>query len=87
MISTVIGMSWYLYRQKRPAIFTMVIAGAAIGYLILFLVVNRQSIYLGSDFSLTADVSSIVVTPGTAAPATATTLVFINVRRELFIMV
>jgi hypothetical protein len=63
MISIMMGMSWYLYRHKRPAILAMAVTGAAIGYLILFLVVNRQNIYLGSDFSFTTDVSSIVEKP------------------------
>ncbi len=65
MITVMAGMSWYLYRGRRPAIITMILAGAAIGYLVLFLVVNRQSLYLGSDFDLTTDVSSMVEKPDT----------------------
>jgi hypothetical protein len=65
MISVMIGMSWYLYHHKRPAVLTMAVTGAAVGYLILFLVVNRQSIYLGSDFSVTLDISSMVDKPDT----------------------
>jgi hypothetical protein len=58
-------MSWYLFRYKRPAIITMALGGAAIGYLILFLVVNRQSIYIGSDFDMTTDVTDMVEKPDT----------------------
>ncbi|HLK62888.1 MAG TPA: hypothetical protein VKU19_05590 [Bryobacteraceae bacterium] len=65
MISVLVGMSWYLYRCRRPAIITMVLGGVAIGYFILLLVVNRQSIYLGSDFSFTTDVSGMVEKPDT----------------------
>jgi hypothetical protein len=65
MISVLAGMSWYLFRYKRPAIITMALGGVAIGYLILFLVVNRQSIYIGSDFEMTTDVSDMVEKPDT----------------------
>ena len=65
MITTMMAMGWYLYHNRRPAIVTMAVGGLAIGYLILFLVVNRQSIYLGSDFSVTTDVTSMVEKPDT----------------------
>ncbi len=65
MIAVMAGMSWYLYHAKRPAIVTMAIAGVTMGYFVLFLVVNRQSIYLGSDFSFTTDVSGMVEKPDT----------------------
>jgi hypothetical protein len=65
MIAVMAGMSWYLYRGRRPAMVTMAIAGVTMGYLVLFLVVNRQSIYLGSDFSFTTDVSTMVEKPDT----------------------
>jgi len=65
MITTIMAMGWYLYRNRRPAIVTMAVSGLAIGYFILFLVVNRQSLYLGSDFDLTTDVSSMVEKPDT----------------------
>lgn len=65
MITTMMAMGWYLFHNRRPAIFTVAAAGLAIGYFILFLVVNRQSIYLGSDYSFTTDVSSMVEKPDT----------------------
>ncbi len=65
MIVTMLAMGWYLYHHRRPAILTMALSGVAIGYLILFLVVNRQNIYLGSDFDFTTDVSSMVDKPDT----------------------
>ena len=48
-IVAVIGLSWYIMRQKRPRLLTMVSAGLVLSALLLFLVSNRTSIYLGSD--------------------------------------
>jgi hypothetical protein len=41
------------------------VAGASLGFLMLFLVTNRNSIYMGSDEELTTEVSSIVEKPDT----------------------
>ena len=41
---------YYLIRGRRPALVTVLSGGSALGLLMLFLVANRQSIYLGSDF-------------------------------------
>jgi hypothetical protein len=65
MISTIITMGWYLTRRKRPSLVVAAVTGATVGFLMLFLVTNRQNIHLGSDASLTTDVSSIVEKPDT----------------------
>jgi len=41
---------YYLIRARRPALVTVLAGGSALGLLMLFLVSNRESIYLGSDF-------------------------------------
>jgi hypothetical protein len=51
MITMILAMSFYLNRNRRPSVHKAVAAGVLVGYLILFLVVNRSSLYLGSDFS------------------------------------
>lgn len=57
LILTTIGMSFFLARGKRPSLPLMVGAGAALGFLMLFLVMNRGNIYIGSQRELTTDVS------------------------------
>src|ERR1035441_1816073 len=61
----VVLMGWYTTRRKRPPIFAVGGLGFALGWLVLFLVTNRGSIYLGSDFNVNTDVSGIVETAGT----------------------
>lgn len=61
-----VGMSWYLARGKRPAIPTLGLAGAGVGLLMLFLVTNRHSIYLGSEAKLTTDIGGIVTKASTS---------------------
>jgi oligosaccharide repeat unit polymerase len=65
MIIAVVAMGWYLNRGKRPALILMAVAGPLLGFLLLFLVTNRQNIYLGSDRDVTADVGAIVEKPDT----------------------
>jgi hypothetical protein len=65
MIAVTVAMGWYMHRRKRPSLVITGAAGAALGLLMLFLVSNRQNIYLGSDRELTNDVTSIVETPDT----------------------
>ncbi len=45
-----LGVCWYLVRQRRPRIVTLLAGGALLGLLMLFLVSNRGQIYLGSGF-------------------------------------
>ena len=51
MLFATLGMTWYLYRNRRPALFRMAVSATCLGYLILFLVTNRNSIYIGSSFT------------------------------------
>jgi len=51
MLFATLGMAWYLYRNRRPALFKMAVSATCLGYLILFLVANRDSIYIGSSFA------------------------------------
>jgi len=64
-LTIVLLMSWYMNRKKRPPLIAVTLSGVALGWLVLFLVTNRQSIYLGSNFDLKTDVSDIVKDPGT----------------------
>ena len=61
----IVIMGWYFNRSKRPPILAMALFGACLGWLVLFLVTNRSSIYLGSSFDVTTDVGAIVDTPDT----------------------
>ena len=53
-------MSWYVNRKKRPPVLALGAAGVCLGWLVLFLVTNRGSIYIGSNFDMKTDVSNIV---------------------------
>ncbi len=64
-ITVIVLMGWYINRKKRPPVLAMGGLGLALGWLVLFLVTNRSSIYLGSDFDVKTDVSSIVDKPDT----------------------
>ena len=61
----VVLMGWYFNRSKRPPILAVALLGGCLGWLVLFLVTNRSSIYLGSSFDVTTDVSDIVEKPDT----------------------
>ena len=61
----VLMMSWYFNKGKRPPVFTFRLGGLALGWLVLFLVTNRQNLYLGSDFHMKTDVSTMVDKPDT----------------------
>jgi hypothetical protein len=56
----VVMMSWYMYRGGRPPVVATAALGLGLGWLVLFLVANRGSIYLGSDFDVKTDVTSTV---------------------------
>ncbi|MBE9158403.1 hypothetical protein IQ265_16420 [Nodosilinea sp. LEGE 06152] len=51
LIASVVG--WFFVRFKRPHLRQVVLGAVALGTLMLFLVANRGSIYLGSDFDFT----------------------------------
>jgi hypothetical protein len=57
LVCATLGMSWYLARGKRPAITTLMAGGVGLGFLMLFLVMNRGNIYLGSEANLDTDIS------------------------------
>jgi hypothetical protein len=65
LICTLCGMGPFLIRNRRPPIVATAVGGFAIGYLILFLVTNRGTLYLGSDFQFNTDVTSMVEKPDT----------------------
>lgn len=50
VITVALGMSWFLARKTRPSPLLMMTSGLCLGFLMLFLVANRGSIYIGSDF-------------------------------------
>ncbi len=63
---TVIALlSWYIFRKKRPPIVAVAVVGGCLGWLVLFLVTNRNNIYIGSSFDVKTDVSNIVQAPDT----------------------
>lgn len=57
IVCLTLGLSWYLARHKRPKLVTVVSAGAGLGLLMLFLVINRGAIYLGSEQEFKTEVS------------------------------
>jgi hypothetical protein len=65
LICTLVGMGWFLIRNRRPPVIATVLGGLAVGYLILFLVTNRGMLYLGSDFEFRTDVTTVVDKPDT----------------------
>lgn len=61
----IVLMGWYINRSKRPPILAVGALGLCLGWLVLFLVTNRNNIYLGSSFELSTDVGNIVEKPDT----------------------
>lgn len=59
----VVLMGWYTTRRKRPPVFAAGGLAFALGWLVLFLVTNRGSIYIGSSFDVKTDVSGVVDKP------------------------
>lgn len=59
----VVLMGWYINRTKRPPLIAMSVLAVGVGWLVLFLVTNRQSIYIGSSFDMKTDVSEVVEKP------------------------
>lgn len=57
LVCTALGMSWYLARHNRPSPTALAGAGVSLGFLMLFLVVNRGALYLGTQEPLKTDVS------------------------------
>lgn len=49
-VASALGLGWYMMRRQRPRLSVMVASGLLFGMLLLFIVANRSSFYLGSDF-------------------------------------
>src|ERR1700730_2871124 len=64
-IVTILLMGWYVNREKRPPLLAVGLFGLCLGWIVLFLVTNRSSIYLGSSFDIKSDVGNIVGKPDT----------------------
>ncbi|MEG9431467.1 O-antigen polymerase [Terriglobus sp. ADX1] len=64
-LAVFVFMSWYVNRKKRPPVVALAVGGVCLGWLVLFLVTNRSSIYIGSNFDVNTDVSNIVEAPDT----------------------
>jgi hypothetical protein len=59
-------MGFFLARRRRPPVWLVAGTAALLGWLVLFLVTNRQSIHLGADLSsVNTDVTEIVETSDT----------------------
>ncbi len=66
MITVIVAMSYYFQRDRRPSLIKSLGAAVVMGYVVLFLVVNRASLYLGSDLSeLNTEVGSLVAADDT----------------------
>lgn len=50
MVIVTLVVGWYMIHFRRPGLLKTLLGLAAIGFLMLFLVTHRDSIYLGSDF-------------------------------------
>jgi hypothetical protein len=48
-----VGVMWYLVRARRPRLGAALLSGLGVGLLLLFLLANRDRIYLGADLELT----------------------------------
>jgi hypothetical protein len=48
-----VGAMWYLVRARRPRLGAALLGGLAVGLLLLFLLANRNHIYLGSELAFT----------------------------------
>ena len=66
VIIVTVAMSWYLARGKRPSLMTLAAGGFGLGMLMLFLVVNRSQIHLGSDMEFNTEVTESVSKAGAA---------------------
>ena len=61
-----LGVMWYLARGRRPRLGAALLGGLAVGLLLLFLLANRDRIYLGSDaeFGSAGEAYTFEVGPG-----------------------
>ena len=61
-----VAVMWYLVRARRPRLGAAVLGGLAIGLLLLFLLANRDRIYLGAELEFTGlgETHAFEVEPG-----------------------
>jgi hypothetical protein len=61
-----LGVMWYLARARRPRLGPALLGGLAVGLLLLFLLANRERIYLGAepDFTGAGEAPIFEVAPG-----------------------
>ena len=60
-LAVIVTMGFYMFRRRRPPVLLMAGAGVLLCWLVLFLVANRGSIYLGSDLdNVSTDVGETV---------------------------
>lgn len=52
LVFSAAGLCWYMMRGRRPRPLVFIFAGFGLGLLMLFLVSNREYIYLGSEWNL-----------------------------------
>lgn len=68
LILSALVLSWYVVKDRRPSLRTVIGMVACLGILMLFLVSNRQNLYLGSerDVDTQAFAEGLVVSEGSA---------------------
>ena len=61
-----VGVMWYLARGRRPRLGPALLGGLAVGLLLLFLLANRDRIYLGAEpeFTGAGEAPTFEVAPG-----------------------
>ena len=65
MILISLVMGWHLIKMRRPNLWKTIGGAIALGMLMLFLVTNRNNIYLGSDFKFENSASNYLTQAGT----------------------
>ncbi|UAJ72559.1 hypothetical protein IQE94_16150 [Synechocystis sp. PCC 7339] len=50
-----LAMTWFVVRRRRPSLVLVIAGSIALGLLLMFLVANRNELYLGSDFEVRTD--------------------------------
>jgi hypothetical protein len=63
MVAVFLAMGWFMNKKTRPSLALTAVSGASLGFLMLFLVTNRGSIYAGANQDLSVDVTEAVERP------------------------
>ena len=61
-----LGVMWYLARARRPRLGVRLLGGLAVGLLLLFLLANRERIYLGTEAEFTGPGAAMLSRSGPA---------------------